>query len=390
MPWNYKHMSIHETITPSEDEALHTPYEITLSPEEQVQIDLNAPMASSQEMNEKVGMPGSLVATVLVGGKDFMILDTRKTGSNREFFIIDNTYTGQKEKGYKGITAGNPVTIGRRHHAERFTYPDTVSAKHFEVSFENESLFIRNLKPTNRTRVTANFIKQQEQEKAQLPGVVDSRTVRAQDRLKGYPNYGEEDEVAPYGYYMNHPVLGRESRTVSDGVYLGGSSREAIVVDSKSTILRDVYERLASEFRRALSGNETLEARSALLQVMRRVQDVMPYNGDRTDEISQRYKGDMLVGLSTYVKEKAGVCRHQGLLAAFIIENLISDGFLPGSVGVERNTVEDRGGTHAWAIYKTSENGKQESVVVDPAQSFVGTKEQANKDGRWEYRLNSD
>lgn len=34
--------------------------------------------------------------------------------------------------------------------------------------------------------------------------------------------------------------------------------------------------------------------------------------------------------------------------------------------------------------------GAEEVTVIDPAQSFVGTKAQTQRQSRWEYRLNTD
>jgi len=48
---------------------------------------------------------------------------------------------------------------------------------------------------------------------------------------------------------------------------------------------------------------------------------------------------------------------------------------------LERNTIADFGGTHAWAMFVSPESRR--GLVVDPAQGFVGTK----KDGR---RKNAD
>jgi hypothetical protein len=73
-----------------------------------------------------------------------------------------------------------------------------------------------------------------------------------------------------------------------------------------------------------------------------------------------------------------------------MIERLIEDGNMMGAVGVERNTIEDMGGTHAWAVYKVRQSTTDEVIVVDPAQSFVGTKAQAQSRGRWQYHLSTD
>ena len=67
-----------------------------------------------------------------------------------------------------------------------------------------------------------------------------------------------------------------------------------------------------------------------------------------------------------------------------LAESLVEKGILLGQVGVERNNDIDAHGAHAWAIFKTLD-GK--SIVVDPAQNFVGTKQQARRERRWKYDL---
>ncbi len=386
-------MSVQHEMMPLLDprEVNPPPSERVLAPDEQVQIDLDAPLADSQEVHDRLGIRSNLVATVNAGSKSFLIVDSRNTRSNRDFFISDETFSKENRIGFKGVLEDEPVVIGRGHHTDRFSYPATVSREHFEVSYTDEALFIRNLRPTNKTTVTAHLaLEQQHQGVSPRYAVEDIRTILVEDRLQAHPDFDEKDETAPYGYYMNHQILGRASKSVDGGVYLGGSAREAIVVDGKSVAMKQVYEGVATELRQSFQKNETLPMQSILLKVMHRVQEVMPYDGRKTEDISRQHHGDKLVGLSTYVKERVGVCRHQGLLAAYIIENLIKDGHMLGIVGVERNTVKDMGGTHAWAVYKTSSNEAEEVIVVDPAQSFVGTKAQAQREGRWEYRLTTD
>lgn len=369
-------------------EAALEPTKKELQPFEQVKIDLSSPLADDKEMDAKLDIDGKLVAIVEAGSKNFMIVDKRGTGINRDFLITDDSFSKENKTGYKGVMEGKPVVVGRGHDRDRFDNPDEVSRDHFEVLYQDGNLFIRNLVPKNKTFVTAYFVSNPHPENQNVKHIIDSsRTQAAQKRMLENPNFGEKDDTAPYGYYLNHPIIGRASQAVDGGVYLGGSAREAIVVDGKSAALKQIYESFESELKQTYANNETLPLGSILLKVMKRVQEVMPYDATKTDAISQNHYGDQLVGLSTYVNKQAGVCRHQGLLAAYLLENLIKDGHIAGSIGVERNTVEDMGGTHAWAVYKLQKDGQEQVIVVDPAQSFVGTKEQAEREGRWEYRL---
>lgn len=367
-----------------------SPPERRLEPEEMVKIDLINALADKKETHDKIGINGRLMAIITAGGKEFRIIDARDSKTNRDFYILDNTYSAHNEnhlKGLKGVLKGSSVVIGREHHADRFAYPSTVSRNHFNVNYDDQGLFITNLSPTNPTSITA-YVNEPILQPARHH-IEDIRTELAEDRMRGQINFGEKDKTAPYGYYINHPIIGRDSSSVDGGVYLGGSAREAIVVDGKSEAVKKVYGELEQELRTIFQNNETLLPQTILLRVMQKVQNIMPYDVPKTEQISSEHYGDGLVGLSTFIKEKAGVCRHQGLLAAYIIERLIDNEFLAGRVGVERNTVKDMGGTHAWAVFKPSPE-KEELIVVDPAQSFVGTKAQAERENRWPYRLSTD
>lgn len=380
-----------EKMLSEHTETFISPIEKALEPNEQVKIDLTAPLAGSDEMDQQFGIKGNLVATVNAGSQRFMIVDTRDTPSNRDFFVVDDNFSMQDRVGFKGVPEDSPVIIGRAHYADRFQYPATVSKEHFEVEYKDEGLFIRNLRPTNNTVLTAHVsVEQGPGLRAFQHSIQAERTRLAECRLQDNPNFGEKDDTAPYGYYLNHPILGRASKSVDGGVYLGGSAREAIVVDGKSQAMKQAYQDLDVVLRQSLQRQETLQTKVVLTEVMRHVQEIMPYEANKAEDIGQQHRGDQLVGLSTYLKERAGVCRHQALLTAYIVENLIKDGYITGEVGVERNTVAKLGGSHAWAIYKTANNGSEEVIVIDPAQSFVGTKAQAQKEGNWEYRLPSD
>jgi len=361
---------------------------------EQVQIDVNSPLYDRRETGSLLGINGLIIASIDVGGSMFSVVDVRGTGARRDFCIVeDEEIYLQDGLGFKGIPKNKPIVLGRGHHTDRFTYSPTVSNDHLEITYNDDGLFITNLEPTNDTVVTACLV-EPKVELRSLPPLNrhvarDARTYRANERLVGHPDSRSPDELAPYGYYKDLPKLGRNSTSVNGGVYLGGSPREAIVVDGESEELIEIYEDFLADLEASIVSDEIVTNEDALAKVMYKVQKILPYDDEKAEAMSRKYWGDKLVGLSEYLKgpQPGGVCRHQGLLAAYIVENLISDGVLRGSVGVERNTVQVMGGTHAWAIFKP-EHG--EAIVIDAAQSFVGTKRRAYHEGRWEYRLTTD
>jgi hypothetical protein len=373
-------------------EAMPMPPTRELGPTEDVLIDANKPFIDNEF--EIVGGEGqaSLIAKIDAGAKAFQVMTSPGANNRTNIYVIDETYSPQERKGYVGLKPGDSVILGRRHERAKFDYPSTTSGDHFRLTYEDDGLRVYNLNPTNRTRITANFIDEPEAVplRAAMRLIFDNRTDMAERRARRSPNYQPPDEQAPYGYHDGLPMIGRRSQKVNGGVYLGGSAREAIVVDGDSKALRNVYEDLPKELRRSFKANETWPIELVLNKIMLAVQRAMPYNAPVTEMLSSEYKDDGHIDLSRYVEAKGGVCRHQGLAAALMGENLIDDGFLSGTVGVERNTVPDMGGTHAWGIYKPPHSKPKDWIVIDPAQSFVGTKAQAEAQGRWDYSLPSD
>lgn len=195
--------------------------------------------------------------------------------------------------------------------------------------------------------------------------------------------------------YQGRPVIGRKSK-IDGGVYVvagwdGKNIGEAAVVDGESDEdLAKVYKILSADFPPGSTNRESPE--TVCNMVFAAAYNHIPYDMERTEALSDKLldSGNEKIYLSAYFK--GGVCRHQALLAGWLLEKLIDQGIIKGTVAVERNFVPGRGG-HAWARY-TSESGQ--AYIIDAAQNFVGTLEQAtkevneNKIWRWDYRHPGD
>jgi len=96
------------------------------------------------------------------------------------------------------------------------------------------------------------------------------------------------------------------------------------------------------------------------------------------------------INLSEFVKAGYGVCRHQGPLAALMIEALTDSGQLRGTVGVRRNHEMVSGGDgHAWAVYRDELGGPKYNI--DPTNDFVGDINAAWKRRMsWSYKIHDD
>ena len=100
-------------------------------------------------------------------------------------------------------------------------------------------------------------------------------------------------------------------------------------------------------------------------------------------------KPNTKVYLGAYLKVKngqssgGGVCAHQALLVAHLMERLKEEGLVKGTISFERNQLlGDR--AHAW-VRHTDDKG--EKWVIDPAQDHFGW---LVDEAKWEYRRSKD
>lgn len=190
------------------------------------------------------------------------------------------------------------------------------------------------------------------------------------------------------GRYQGRKQIHRDSR-INKGVYLTASPtraiEEACVVDddeSKQPELLACYRELR---RRAAREQERTGAplnHIILDEVFEYVQETLPYDLKFVEDLASSLEAGRKVALATYINYHAGVCRHQALLAGYLLEKLVDDKVLHGKVSVERNIIPGEGG-HSWARYK---NSAGDIYILDPAQDFIGTLEESERIAYWDYR----
>jgi hypothetical protein len=354
---------------------------LELQPRKKVEIDTTQTLIDESKIYKEMGVHGRAVAGVQAGSMVFLVLDTRNTGQyETPFLITTSTYTHDSSTGYKGVYPATPVTLGRHHYEERFDYNSDVSRHHFVVTCSKDSdrLFIEDSGSAFGTRLTG-FVSAEEA--AQQQGIRQDFTRYVVADIENERNYGEKSAESPHGVYRNHPIIGRRSPTMRNGVY-GTQNSEFVLVDDKSRLLKFVVE----DFMQTLPSGEdavTLSPQMILKQIVRRVGNVMRYDLKETERLSSpHYDKKGMIDLSEYVERGVGVCRHQALLAALLIETVIERGYLTGRASVERNHDLEANGAHAWAVYKSD---TAEDVIVDVAQNFVGSRKRAQQEGRWRY-----
>ncbi len=352
--------------------------------------------------DQEIGIDGARVAAVIsVGEEDMFVLRLDPNVENKryatpyllvdaEFMNNPNSNPNSKDKKhFKGIWPNRPLTVGRHHSQERFDHPNTLSREQYMLDVEEEGLVISNLNPTNETKVSGNIILPEEDLTYDGDGRYSPNYTHAlvAKRERKEAGFGPTSAETQYGTYLNHAIIGRDSVTLRNGVYFTPGS-EALVVDNNTFVTQEAVDGI---IKKAEYLGPDAPPQEILELVETQVAKILKYDFDRTDELSQPYSDEAsLVGLSKYVEEGIGVCRHQAILAGLTIEEMITRGMLDGVVGVERNmrfgvNEKDVSG-HAWAVFKPSgKRSDREDFIIDPANWFVGTRAEALKMGRWKY-----
>ncbi len=230
--------------------------------------------------------------------------------------------------------------------------------------------------------------------------------VHAAGKEKGYKSASEAAGWG-HGVFEGRPIIARDTK-LNGGVYpVGGTRGEAIVVDDKEhpKELNQVYEKILekslkprddeasikavkrwvkSKFKGVEQGQITIT--NTLDDVLSVVKKTLRYDLKATKAIAV---DSQEVALNEYIHKGVGVCRTQGVLSAYIVEKMINEGRLEGTVSIDRNTgktFDGVAGGHAWARYRDAEGTV---YIIDPAQGFVGRLQDAT-DRNWDYRRTED
>ncbi|MFZ5391824.1 MAG: hypothetical protein ACOZAR_01385 [Patescibacteria group bacterium] len=217
--------------------------------------------------------------------------------------------------------------------------------------------------------------------------VESNRTVMAVENLEKNGLFEKGDEESPYGYFVStngqkYPVLGRNSEKINGGVYPGGSDREILVVDDQDETIRESYNELKSQLDQFFKNKKNRHEKDILQKVYAYVEEKMPFDENRVNMIIA-FKENQLNSLGVFIRMKAGVCRHQALFVAYLLEKLKEENYLKGNFSMERNSIKQVG-AHVWIRY-TRRDGLE--YILDTALRFFGTKKEAKKKGAWKYEL---
>jgi len=213
------------------------------------------------------------------------------------------------------------------------------------------------------------------------------KTANLEQRLLGNPLYEEPDAESPHGRFAGRPIIARDT-PINEGVYLGSGEREAIVVDDQKypKELNSVYKEVLKRQQRLMKKTKGSFKEGVLTTVFDFVRKKLRYNPQEVEDLVFKLTGsragkDRKVTLNHLIRAEVGICRHQALLAAYLLERLKNEGYVAGNVSVDRNSIPGLGG-HAWVRYQ---NSKDVVFVIDPAQNYVGRLDEAPKQG-WSYK----
>jgi len=179
------------------------------------------------------------------------------------------------------------------------------------------------------------------------------------------------------GLLNGMPLISRDSR-IDKGIYLSGSrARVGISVDfERSGQVQMLYNRILD---RSME-NGRISKSSLLDNVMWEVREALNYDSKhQLYSIEKTLPPDHLIQLEFFMSFRRADCRAMALLAGVLLERLIDQGHLRGTVSIDRNDDKKTGG-HVWARYASPAGIV---IIVDPAKNFLGLIDNAG--APWDY-----
>jgi hypothetical protein len=332
-------------------------------------VDLNPPS------DEKNGVPFSQI-----DAERLVVLDVgfRKTPDGK-YGPYDIDGTGEKrlfEKPYvivnsrEEVDASDPtkktrktyvmeieddakVKVGRSFpSAERLGFLNNpkISRKHVTIAFnKGGEIRIEDQGSSNGIRIQSaeEVIGEVETDFGYTFSITDY--VHAAGKEKGYKS---ASETAGWGYgeFEGRPIIARDTK-LNGGVYpVGGTRGEAIVIDDEEypAELNQVYEKVLEKvlmprddqttikgIKRWVKsklkgvGQEQVTITDTLDDVLSVVKKTLRYDLKATNAIAA---DSQKVALNKYIQKGVGVCRTQGVLSAYLVERMIGENRLPGTV----------------------------------------------------------
>lgn len=214
-------------------------------------------------------------------------------------------------------------------------------------------------------------------------GVTDSVRGRDDEDDRG-------DARAPYGYFRdtNFPIIGRDSPTVRNGIYVS-KGREALLMDYRAQQMQEAAAEMKDIVWRMLASGQPVSDRSILWEVRNYTRFRLPYSSDGAyDKFVQPLVAKSgILPMSELLDKRFAICNGQAPFAVFLVEELIDAGLMFGTVSVERKMDKRTGIGHATLAFDPLGNTDPGGVLVadlSGRDGFVGTRQEA-RDARYWY-----
>lgn len=260
-------------------------------------------------------------------------------------------------------TEGDSYSIGREPQNTLAAKDRKVSKNHANIYIKNGSLFVEDLNSLNGTTLELFTDTEQTGEDPAHYEYTTMVQLEAQQRQTDEMRRGEKPRHS----------IGKDTR-IDGGVYELSANiegGEVIIVDKEKYPYG--YEPAMNEVKGAIASQGDISVLRAVYDV---VMNKLVYDLDSVDTLNAKFtpssSARTTVSLEAFLRQGVGVCRHQALFAAQLLEGLIDEGRLRGKVSVDRSVMSlpDGGvGGHAWARF-TSEIG--EVFILDVAQHKLG------------------
>ena len=182
--------------------------------------------------------------------------------------------------------------------------------------------------------------------------------------------------------YQGRAIIGRDT-PINGGVYFYNQDEAVVVDDQADKRLMPIYGSVIQKIEQIRRTG--IDPKGQILNIVyETVARLMPYDTGAGDRVHQRVGDNHKVYLGEFIG--GGVCRHQGLLAAYLLEKLKTNGYVRGTVSVDRNQILGRGG-HAWARYT---NSAGVVYILDVAQHYLGELKKKKNLLAWNYERPED
>lgn len=205
---------------------------------------------------------------------------------------------------------------------------------------------------------------------------------------------GDPNDAALGQTYKGRPIICKDS-PINGGVWAVGQAgvviEEALVVDDREPSSRKPYDKLYRRAVQLASDKAGFHPHLALAATYKAVGEAITYSRSGLDQLLRQLarepgtKGDHAEGLrpgtkvdlSWFLLGGVGICRHQALAAAYVLERMIGNRMISGTVSADRSVrwMGPSGSGHAWARYTPGPG--EDPVIIDVAEGYLGTLEAA-------------